>query len=182
MVQPFIDCAMKLAADGVEADDVVEIVCEVAQGTVPRLWEPLADKHRPATPYAAKFSTPFCMAVGFLDGNVGLAQFSEERIRGREALALAAKIRYEINPHDEYPRKFTGHLRALLKDGTRKEYRQPFIRGGVESPLSDSELESKFLENACYGGWAPAIAEHLLNASRTVFSEPTVELLRDFRQ
>ena len=182
MVQPFIDCAMKLAADGMEPDDVVEIVCEVAQGTVPRLWEPLADKHRPATPYAAKFSTPFCMAIGFLDGNVGLAQFSEERIRGQKALALAAKIRYEINPHDEYPRKFTGHLRALLKDGTRREYRQPFIRGGVESPLSDSELESKFMENARYGGWTAEVAARLLAVSRTLFAQPTLEPLRDFRQ
>jgi 2-methylcitrate dehydratase PrpD len=181
MVQPFIDCAMKLAADGVAADDVSEIVCEVAEGTVPRLWEPLEDKHRPATPYAAKFSTPFCMAVGFLDRNVGLAQFTDARIRDREALALAAKIRYEVNPHDEYPRKFTGHLRARLKDGTRKEYRQPHIRGGAEEPLSDAELESKFMENARYGGWAPAIGGHLLNASRTVFSEPTVEGLREFR-
>jgi 2-methylcitrate dehydratase PrpD len=120
--------------------------------------------------------------VGFLDGNVGLAQFSEVRIRDREALALAAKIRYEINPHDEYPRKFTGHLRALLKDGTQKEYRQPYIRGGVEEPLSDSELESKFMENARYGGWTSAMGERLLTASRTLFAEPTLEVLRDFRQ
>ena len=182
MVQPFIDCAMKLAADGVAAADVSEIVCEVAQGTVPRLWEPLADKHRPATPYAAKFSTPFCMAVGFLDKSVGLAQFSDARIRDREALAFAAKIRYEINPHDEYPRKFTGHLRARLKDGTHKEYRQPHIRGGAEEPLSDSELESKFMGNARYGGWTLPIAEQLLAASRTLFAQPTLELLRGFRQ
>jgi 2-methylcitrate dehydratase PrpD len=149
---------------------------------VPRLWEPLADKHRPATPYAAKFSTPFCMAVGFLDRHVGLAQFSEARIRDREALALAAKIRYEINPRDEYPRKFTGHLRALLKDGTRKEYRQPYIRGGVEEPLSDSELESKFMENARYGGWTSEMAHRLLAVSRTLFTQPTLEVLRGFRQ
>ena len=182
MVQPFIDCAMKLAADGVAADDVSEIVCEVAQGTVPRLWEPLSDKHRPTTPYAAKFSTPFCMAVGFLDRNVGLAQFTESRIRNRDALALAAKIRYEINSHDEYPRKFTGHLRVVLKDGTHKEYRQPHIRGGAEEPLSDSELESKFMGNARHGGWTIEMAERLLAASPTLFAQPTLELLRDFRQ
>jgi 2-methylcitrate dehydratase PrpD len=182
MVQPFIDCALKLAADGVHANDVGEIVCEVAAGTVPRLWEPLADKHRPATPYAAKFSTPFCMTMGFLAGKVGLAQFSEASIQDPHALALASKIRYEINPHDEYPRKFTGHLRATLKDGTRKEYRQPFIRGGVESPLSDSELESKFTENARYGGWTPSMAERLLDASRTLFSQQTLHVLQDFRQ
>ena len=181
MVQPFIDCAMQLAADDVRADDVREIVCEVAQGTVPRLWEPLASKHRPPTPYAAKFSTPFCMAVGFLDGKVGLAQFSEARIHDRAALDLAAKIRYVINPNDEYPRKFTGHLRATLSDGTRREYRQPFMRGGAEAPLPDAELESKFMENAQYGGWTPAQAARLLAASRSLFTQPTLDVLKEFR-
>jgi 2-methylcitrate dehydratase PrpD len=181
MVQPFIDCAMKLAADGVRAGDVVEIVCEVAEGTVPRLWEPLAGKQRPPTPYAAKFSTPFCMAVGFLDGTVGLAQFSDARIRDAEALALAAKIRYEINPRDEYPRRFTGHLRATLKDGSTKEYRQPFMRGGAESPMAPSEIEGKFMRNAQFGGWTAAAAERLLLASRSLFTQSTLDVLEEWR-
>ena len=44
MTQPFIDCAIKLAEDGVRAGDITDIVCEVAEGTVHRLWEPLAEK------------------------------------------------------------------------------------------------------------------------------------------
>jgi len=181
MVQPFIDCALQMRADGVRADDVREIVCEVAQGTVPRLWEPLAAKHRPPTPYAAKFSTPFCMAVGFADGRVGLAQFSEERIHDPAVLALAAKIRYVINPADEYPRKFTGHLRALLHDGREREYRQPCMRGGAEAPLPLEELEAKFTDNARYGGWTAAQAERLRAVSRTLFTQPTLDALKEFR-
>ena len=181
MVQPFIDCAMKLAADGVRADDVTEIVCQVAEGTVPRLWEPLTQKQRPPTPYAAKFSTPFCMAAGFLDGKVGFAQFTDARISDPAALALAARIRYEINPLDPYPRVFTGHLQATLRDGTREEYRQPFMRGGAESPLPVSELEAKFRDNARYGGWMPDRAERLLTASHTLFDQATLAVLQDFR-
>jgi len=181
MTQPFIDCAIRLARDGVRAEDVNEIVCEVAQGTVPRLWEPLASKHRPPTPYAAKFSTPFCMAVGFLDGRAGLAQFGEARIHDPAALALAAKIRYVVNPHDEYPRKFTGHLRAALNDGSEREYRQPCMRGGAEAPLSVTELEAKFRDNALYGGWTPALAERLRDVSRALFAQPTLDILKEFR-
>jgi 2-methylcitrate dehydratase PrpD len=181
MVQPFIDCAIKLRADGVRADDVREIVCEVAEGTVPRLWEPLTSKHCPPTPYAAKFSTPFCMAVGFTDGRVGLAQFSEERIHDPAVLALAGKIRYTINPADEYPRRFTGHLRASLHDGSEREYRQPCMRGGAEAPLPLAELEAKFLHNARYGGWTAAQAERLRDASRTLFTQPTLDGLKKFR-
>ena len=181
MVQPFIDCVLKLAAEGVKADDITEIVCDVAEGTVPRLWEPLAGKQRPPTPYAAKFSTPFCMAVGFLDGKVGLAQFSESRIHDPVTLALAAKVRYQINPRDEYPRRFTGHLRATLKAGGVREYRQGFMRGGVESPLPPAEVEGKFVENAQYGGWTRAAAERLLFASRSLFTKPGLELLKECR-
>ena len=181
MVQPFVDCAMQLAAAGVRAGEVREIVCKVAEGTVPRLWEPLSDKHRPPTPYAAKFSTPFCMAIGFVERKLGLAQFSEDSIRNPEALGLAGKIRYEINPRDEYPRKFTGHLKATLEDGTFREYRQAFMRGGAESPLTDPELESKFMENARYGGWTTATAERLLAAASTLITQPTLGVLEEFR-
>ena len=78
--QPFIDCAIELAQRNIAADDIVDILCEVGQGSVHRLWEPLSEKHRPATPYAAKFSVPYCLAVGFIDGDAGLLQFTEARI------------------------------------------------------------------------------------------------------
>ena len=181
MTQPFIDCARMMAADGVRAADIVHIVCDVAEGTVPRLWEPLATKHRPPTPYGAKFSTPFCMAVGFLEGKAGLAQFSESRIHARDVLALAAKIRYTINPRDEYPRRFVGHLRATLRDGSEREYRQPHMRGGVDAPLSLAELESKFMDNALYGGWSAELAERVRFLSRTLFAQPSLEALKECR-
>mgnify|MGYP006139624661 CR=1 FL=1 len=80
MVQPFIDCAIALARDGVKADDISEIVCDVAEGTVHRLWEPLAAKQRPPNAYAGKFSQPYCIAAGFVLGNAGLDAFTDERV------------------------------------------------------------------------------------------------------
>jgi len=181
MTQPFIDCARRLAAEGVRAADVRDIECEVAAGTVARLWEPLASKHRPPTPYAAKFSTPFCMAVGFFDGKAGLAQFTEARIADPAVLALASKIRYTIDPANQYPRKFTGHLRATLADGSAREFRQPHMRGGAGAPLLAVELESKFMDNAMYGGWTTAAAERLMRASRAIFKESSLDAMKDFR-
>src|SRR5215472_17117788 len=70
MTHPYIDCARRLAKR-VKADDIKEIVCEVGEGTVHRLWEPLAAKQKPANGYAGKFSTPYCIAAGFVRGNVG---------------------------------------------------------------------------------------------------------------
>ena len=92
MAQPYIDCAIGLAKRGVQADDIATIECETGEGIVHRLWEPLAEKHRPSTPYSAKFSIPYLLAVGFLDGAVGLAQFSEDRIHDPAMLSLAGKV------------------------------------------------------------------------------------------
>ena len=181
MTQPFIDCAIALADSGVSPDDIVEITSEVGEGTVHRLWEPLAVKHRPPTSYAAKFSTPYCMAVGFLDRKAGFAQFTDERVHDPAVLTLASKIRYIVNPHDEYPTNFSGHLRATLRDGSQREFRQPHMRGGAHAPLTSSELEMKFIENARYGGWSDGRATRLLELSREVYALPRLAPLAEFR-
>jgi len=181
MTQPFIDCAIRLAESGVRADEIAGIVCEVGEGTVHRLWEPLAVKHRPPTPYAAKFSTPYCMAVGFLDRRAGFAQFTEDRVHDPEVLALAARIRYVVNPADEYPRAFTGHLRATLTDGTERELRQPFMRGGVKAPMREAELEGKFADNAAFGGWSRERAARWLAVAAGAFEAPDLSALEEFR-
>src|SRR5881296_3668721 len=41
MTHPYIDCARRLGARGIKADEIKEMVCEVGEGTVHRLWEPL---------------------------------------------------------------------------------------------------------------------------------------------
>jgi 2-methylcitrate dehydratase PrpD len=181
MTQPFIDCAISLAKRGVQADDIVEIVCEVAEGTVHRLWEPLEVKRNPPTPYAAKFSTPFCMAIGFLDRKAGLAQFTEARTADPAARALAAKIRYEVNPSDPYPASFTGHLRAVLKNGGVIEIRQDHLRGGMQAPLTAAEIEGKCIDNALYGGWPRDRALALAALSRSIFNGPDMTALQRLR-
>src|SRR5437588_3056861 len=98
MTHPYIDCARRLGRR-LGADDVVEMVCDVGEGTVHRLWEPLAAKQRPANGYAGKFSTPYCIAAGFVRGNVALSDFSDAAVREAAVLALAAKVRYRIDPN-----------------------------------------------------------------------------------
>jgi len=153
MAHPYIDCAKRLAARGIKAGDVKELVCEVAEGTVHRLWEPLADKQRPPNGYAAKFSTPFLLATGFVRGIVGLDAFTDAAVGDKDVLALSSKVRYVIDPDNPYPNNFTGHIRAVLNDGTVVEERQPHFRGGAHEPLSRPDIEEKFMLNARHGGW-----------------------------
>jgi 2-methylcitrate dehydratase PrpD len=163
MVQPYIDCAIALRKQGVKAADIQHIVCAVGEGTVHRLWEPLALKQRPPTAYAAKFSTPYCMAVAFLEGDAGLAQFTETKIKDKAVLDLAGRISFEVDPKNEYPKNYSGHLVATLRDGQVIGIDQPHLRGGSRDPLSRSELEFKFSQNARFGGWAEDRSRALLD-------------------
>jgi len=162
MAQPFIDCARRLAARGVQAKDIKEIVCEVAEGTVHRLWEPLADKQRPRNGYAAKFATPYLLATGFVSGGVGLGAFTETAIRDSSVLALAAKVKYVIDPKNPYPNNYIGHVRATMKDGSVIEERQPHLRGGAHEPLTRHDVADKFALNARHGGWTRAQSDATL--------------------
>src|SRR6202451_762423 len=180
MTHPYIDCARRLAARGVKSDEVAEMVCEVGEGTVHRLWEPLTAKQHPQNGYAGKFSTPYCIAAGFVRGNVGLSDFSDAAVRDPAVVALAGKVRYQIDPQNPYPKNFTGHIRATLRDGTVVEERQPYMRGGAQEPLTCADIQDKFLLNATHGGWTPARAAQVLQTIGTLFEGP-VELtaLRD---
>ncbi|MGE3844128.1 MAG: MmgE/PrpD family protein [Vicinamibacterales bacterium] len=182
MTQPFIDCAIQLARTGVTAESIQSVVCEVAEGTVHRLWEPVEVKWRPPTAYAAKFSTPYCMAVGFFDGRAGFAQFTDARIADEAVLTLCRKIRYVINPHDDYPRNFSGHLRATLSDGRILECRQSHMRGGAHAPLAVDEIENKFVDNVVYGGWSRVDAERLGDALAGLFETTSLSGLREWRR
>jgi len=176
MTQPYVDCARRLA-QRINVGDIVNVVCEVAEGTVHRLWEPLAAKQQPPNAYAGKFSTPYCIAAGFVLGHAGLDAFTEERVRDPRLRSLAAKVSYEIDPGNPYPDEFTGHVRVRLKDGRELEERQAHMRGGAHEPLTRQDVEEKFRLNCAYGGWSAEQAERFLAYARGAFDAP-VELAR----
>jgi 2-methylcitrate dehydratase PrpD len=172
MTHPYIDCARRLAGRGIKADDVATMVCEVGEGTVHRLWEPLVAKQRPANGYSGKFSTPYCIAAGFVRGNVGLGDFSDAAVRDDAVVALAAKVSYRIDPKNPYPKNFTGHIRATLRDGSVVEERQPYMRGGAQEPLTRADIDDKFLLNAAHGGWSADRAAAASKLIGTLFDGP----------
>jgi 2-methylcitrate dehydratase PrpD len=172
MNQPYIDCALRLAQRGFAAGDVAEVLCETAEGYVHRLWEPLASKQSPPNGYAAKFSTPFNVAVAFVTGGAGFEAFSETTVREARIVGLAQKVRYVVDPDNPYPKRYTGHVRMTLRDGRVFEERQPHIRGGVHEPLSPGDIEAKFRSNAAWGRWPAPAAEKFLAFAKDAFNGP----------
>ena len=72
---------------------------------------------------------------------------------------MALRVGYEIDPEDEYPRNYTGRIRAKLRDGSVIEEYQPHLRGGSRSPMTREELLAKFTANLDYGGLGAVSAE-----------------------
>jgi len=58
MTHPYIDCARRLAGRGIRRRRSKSSSAEVGEGTVHRLWEPLAAKQRPATAMPENFLHP----------------------------------------------------------------------------------------------------------------------------
>jgi 2-methylcitrate dehydratase PrpD len=107
-----------------------------------------------------------------VNGAVGLDAFTGEAIADPRLLALAAKVRYQIDPENPYPNNYTGHIRAVLRDGRVVEERQPHIRGGAREPLSRQDIEEKFRLNVRHGGWDAARADAAIALARRLFDGP----------
>ena len=180
--QPYMDCAARIRTrPGFDPAAIRAIVCRTAEGPVHRLWEPLVEKRRPTTPYGAKFSLPYCIALVLVEGQAGVDGFSEARTRDRRILAVAEKVGYVLDPTLPYPRRFTGHVRVELADGRVLEETQDAPRGGQAYPLGLDELLEKFHANAARAlprAQVDMLGERLLAIDRAPDVAPTVTALR----
>lgn len=140
-----------------EVEEVVALVPgEVAVGLV---LEPAARKRRPATPYEAKFSLPYCIGALLVRGSLGVDSFTPEAIADPRVLDLAARVSYELAGF-EGGNELSGGVRARA-GGRSFEATVLRPRGGQANPVEPEEIHAKFLRNAGLALPAPA-AERLL--------------------
>jgi 2-methylcitrate dehydratase PrpD len=162
-----MDCAARLREKyALRPESIAEIRCRTAAGPVPRLWEPLASKHKPANGYAAKFSLPYLLASVLVRGTAGLADFTDDAAADERVLAVAGRVVYDLDPTIDYPRQFIGDVRIRLTDGRTLEERQDHPRGGPDFPLDRRDLEKKFRGNAALALPADAVERVLEDAGR----------------
>ena len=171
MAQPFVDCAIKIRKKIKNLNNISSITAKVGEGTVHRLWEPLKEKKNPSTPYSAKFSVPYCVAVGFVRGDAGLNEFNEKSINDKEILNLASKVNYEIDPNNEYPKNYTGTLICKTSENEFTEH-QPCFRGGIKEPLTKDDIDKKYNANLNYSKISEENKKNLNDFIETLFNRP----------
>ena len=172
MAQPFVDCAMQLRDKVNDLSKIKSIKAKVGEGTVHRLWEPRKEKNNPSTPYSAKFSVPYCVAVTLSKGGAGLEEFNETNIADQSILKIANLIEYEIDPNDEYPKNYTGRLTLETVDGQIIEAKQPCFRGGKKQPLTKKDFDTKFEKNLKYAKLNDQQVKHVEEFTHSIFDNP----------
>ncbi len=179
MAQPFIDCAIKLKGKISDVENIDKVIASVGEGTVHRLWEPLEEKQNPSSPYGAKFSVPYCISIGLINGSAGLNEFSDKYLENLEVIKLASKVNYEINPNDEYPRNYTGKIKIIMKDGTIFSTSQECLRGGKRDPLSINEVREKFEANLKFANVKASEIKKLYDFIKNIFKLKNLNGLDD---
>jgi 2-methylcitrate dehydratase PrpD len=134
--------------DGLEPEQIEEVLVWVPQAGVSLVLEPAASKVAPRSEYEAKFSLQFSTAAMLVHGQVGVRSYSDEAIADPRVLELARKVRYETREYASYPAAFPGGVRIRMQDGRTLEADFPHQRGAPENPMSPDEVRAKFHGNA----------------------------------
>ncbi len=166
-IHGFVDCALALR-DHVDIDAIESIECPLSA----RLHHLVSGPCRPADAYSAMFSVPYVVALALVHGAVDLAAFHDKGVQDPRVLAIADRTSCCADPASDFPARFPGEVRVTLKNGDRKAHRVPTSFGTPEWPLSQADVEAKFMANA--GRVMPASA-----ACAIVEAVAAIEDLRD---
>lgn len=110
----------------------------------------------PQSAAEARFSLKYVVATALTHGSVRLAAFEPARIGDPATRALMARIEVAIDPALDaaFPRQRAARVAFTARDGREEEFLQPTRVGDPEAPLSDRQLDAKYLELA-----APVVGE-----------------------
>jgi len=110
----------------------------------------IVNNANPEGDYQAKFSVQYVTAHALVHGSVRLVAFSDERMNDPDVRALLSKIEVVADPElsKNYPNQRAAHVEIELNDGTLHKHFQPTRKGDPEMPLTDDELNEKYLELA----------------------------------
>lgn len=123
---------------------------------------------KPASSNEARFSLRYVVAHALLHGSVRLNAYDDERVHDPVLGALVDRIDVHGDPETDaaFPANRSARIVIEFKSGDRRAHFQANRKGDPEDPLSDAELESKFIELATPSLGAAAAREKLADLWR----------------
>jgi 2-methylcitrate dehydratase PrpD len=156
------------AAKGVDPASVERIIVDV-----PFTAPMIAHQNLPTTGLEGKFSLQYVLAAAMLDGEVTLAQFTDEAVNRPAAQALLRRVETRVPPDMQrgavpWPPAVESRAELHLRGGEVRRGVTVVRRGqSTLTPLTDAELEAKFRSCARIG-LSDAGAERVLALVRTL--------------
>jgi 2-methylcitrate dehydratase PrpD len=138
-----IDAAIGLRNRGVRIEEIEQIICYLPEPTWDLLCRPWEKKLDPASVYAVRFSIPWLVALGLIDGDITRSTFDIGLLARTEVRQLATKVEVRHWDDSPYPASFPGRVTVVTETGSISEERL-VNRGHPQLPLTRSELGSKF--------------------------------------
>jgi len=143
---PTIDGALHLQrAHGIAAKDIRKVrVASYKAGM------DIVNNFNPEGEYQAKFSLPYTVSHALVHGSVRLNAFAPERLNDPAVRALMPKFEIINDPElsKGYPNQRAARVEIETNDGRKFAHFQPYRKGDPEMPLTDGELNDKYLELA----------------------------------
>jgi 2-methylcitrate dehydratase len=147
--QSAIEAALKLRKQIGDAGNIDSVLVQSHDAAVDIIGsEP--EKWRPASRETADHSLPYIVAAALMDGQITEKQFAAERFCDNRLLDLVQRVKVERHKQlsEAYPEAVGNIVTVRLKDGRALTERVDYPRGSAKNPLTDAEVEEKFLAHA----------------------------------
>lgn len=137
---PLIDAMLAFRRKGISAEQVTSI-----RGRVNPLTIKLESRPEPKTGLEGRLSFQHAMTMALVDGQCFPAQFTDERVLDPRVAALRSRIEVTADPAIAQDQC---ELTLTLRDGSSHVERVAHATGSPDNPVTDAQLERKFLELA----------------------------------
>jgi len=141
-----IDGALALKAKmGLAAKDIQR----VSVGTYKAALD-VAGYEEPRTAAEGRFSLKYVVATALTHGSVRFAAFEPERLGNPATRDLMRRVDVAVDAQLDaaFPAQRAARVAIESRDGRREEFLQPTRIGDPDAPLSDAQLDAKYLELA----------------------------------
>jgi 2-methylcitrate dehydratase PrpD len=141
LTHPTIEAVIELG----RRNDIHPVEIESIEAAVNDYVSWVTAKEEPKTGLEAKFSIYHCAAIAALDGAASVAQFEDGRVNDADAVAMRRRVRIVV---DASLPKDAARVTMTLSDGRRLQHEVTHNKGTPAKPMTDAEIESKFLDLA----------------------------------
>jgi 2-methylcitrate dehydratase len=109
-----------------------------------------SDKWHPVNRETADHSIPYVVAVALSTGKVWIDDFDEARIRNPDLHALMRKIRVRASEEctSQWPLALPFRITVTTRSGENHVREVRYAKGHPRNPMTDAEIEAKFLKLA----------------------------------